>query len=79
MHSCVGDGFPRRAKNEARKRCLLYMFLATFKLKKLDYQKEGFDPYKITDSMFYLDPKSGQYEVLNKQAHDDICSGKIRF
>lgn len=50
----------------------------TFKLKKLDLQLEGFNPYAITDNLYYLNSK-GQYEVLDKRIYDKICGGEIRF
>jgi len=51
----------------------------TFKLKKVDLQKEGFDVAKITDKLFFFDPKLKQYVELTQAIHDDICSGKIRL
>lgn len=50
----------------------------TFKLKKLDLQKEGFDPNVIEDALFYLSPK-GSYESLTKEIFDQINRGEIRF
>jgi len=51
----------------------------TFKLKKVDYQKEGFNPNVIKDKLYYLDSKLGQYSLLDKQAYENINSGQIRF
>jgi solute carrier family 27 fatty acid transporter 1/4 len=51
----------------------------TFKLKKLDYKKEGFNPAVIKDRMFYLDPQSSEYKPLDQMAYDSIVSGRIRF
>lgn len=50
----------------------------TFKLKKKDLQVEGYDPRRINDKLYYLDPKTG-YESLTPDAYDQIQSGKIRF
>lgn len=50
----------------------------TFKLKKLDLQKEGYDPNVIEDALFYLSPK-GSYESLTKEVFDQISRGEIRF
>lgn len=50
----------------------------TFKLKKLDLQKEGFDPAKVTDRLYYLSPK-GSYELLTVSAFEQIGRGEIRF
>ncbi|XP_062564532.1 long-chain fatty acid transport protein 4-like isoform X1 [Armigeres subalbatus] len=50
----------------------------TFKLKKLDLQKEGFDPNVIEDALFYLSTK-GTYESLTKEVFEQISRGEIRF
>lgn len=50
----------------------------TFKLKKLDLQKEGFDPTAIQDNLYYLTTK-GTYELLTPAAFEQIKSGDIRF
>ncbi|XP_055634949.1 long-chain fatty acid transport protein 4 isoform X2 [Toxorhynchites rutilus septentrionalis] len=50
----------------------------TFKLKKLDLQKEGFDPNVIDDALFYLSPK-GSYESLTKEVYEQIKRGEIRL
>lgn len=50
----------------------------TFKLKKLDLQKEGFHPGQVADHIYYLTPK-GRYERLTVELYDQICSGQIRL
>lgn len=49
----------------------------TYKLKKVDLQKEGFEPKKIKDRLYYL--YNGKYEELTQDAYELIQSGKIRF
>lgn len=49
----------------------------TYKLKKVDLQKEGFEPKKIKDRLYYL--SNGKYEELTQEAYEAIQSGKIRF
>ncbi|KAJ8299889.1 hypothetical protein KUTeg_021408 [Tegillarca granosa] len=51
----------------------------TFKLKKVDLRKEGFNPMEVKDRLFFLNSKSGQYETITPQVYKDICSGKIRM
>lgn len=58
---------------------MTFIFLGTFKLKKNDYKKEGFNPAVVNDSMYFLDPKSGEYELIDEGTYKDICSGRIRF
>lgn len=50
----------------------------TYKLKKIELQKEGFDPSAISDSMYYLDSK-GEYSVLAKDVFNKINEGSIRL
>lgn len=50
----------------------------TFKLKKIDLQKEGFDPTAINDSLYYM-ASSGKYEKLDKAVYEQIMNGKVRF
>lgn len=50
----------------------------TYKLRKVDLQKEGFNPNVIEDSLYYLG-SSGKYEPLDKDAYDRICKGEVRF
>jgi len=41
--------------------------------------KAGFDPAKVSDPMYYCDPKSGSFKPLKKAAFDKITSGEIRL
>jgi len=50
----------------------------TYKLKKLDLQKEGFNAELIKDPMYYCDG-NGVYRELTVDAYNDIVSGKIRL
>ncbi|ESP05040.1 hypothetical protein LOTGIDRAFT_205996 [Lottia gigantea] len=50
----------------------------TFKLKKVDLKKEGFNP-EVKDKIFYLDSKSGRYEQVTPAVYHGICSHKIRL
>lgn len=51
----------------------------TFKLKKFNLQREGFDPSKISDRMFFLHPKTGTYETLSVDLFNSIVTGAIRL
>ena len=50
----------------------------TFKLKKVDLQKEGFDPNVITDKLYYLTP-NGTYNRLDKVIYEQILKGQVRL
>mgnify|MGYP006952291446 CR=1 FL=1 len=49
----------------------------TFKLKKMDLQKEGFDPRKIKNKLYYLN--DGKYQELTSEVYDSILKGTVRF
>ncbi|XP_065580779.1 long-chain fatty acid transport protein 4-like isoform X2 [Artemia franciscana] len=51
----------------------------TYKLRKVDFQKEGFDPLKIKDKLFMFDSKADKYVPLTEQVYSDILSGKVRL
>ncbi|XP_059094771.1 long-chain fatty acid transport protein 4-like isoform X2 [Tigriopus californicus] len=51
----------------------------TYKLKKFNLQREGFDPDQISDKMYFLNPKSGLYEALDAELFKNIVSGSIRL
>ncbi|KAK6194722.1 hypothetical protein SNE40_000300 [Patella caerulea] len=51
----------------------------TFKLKKTDLKKDGFNPSLIKDPVFYMNSKLGQYEQITPQIYDDICNNRIRL
>jgi fatty-acyl-CoA synthase len=51
----------------------------TFKHRKVDLQKEGFDPGTIADQMFFFDDVAGVYVPLDAKLFEKICSGSMRF
>ncbi|XP_022901811.2 long-chain fatty acid transport protein 4-like isoform X1 [Onthophagus taurus] len=50
----------------------------TYKLKKNDLQKEGFDPNVITDPMYYYEASVNKFIELTNEKYDGINSGAIR-
>lgn len=51
----------------------------TFKQKKGELAREGFDPRATSDPLFMLDPKSGAYAVLDAETYANILDGSIRL
>ena len=51
----------------------------TFKQKKGDLAREGFDPGAISDPLLMLDPKSGAYVALDSELYAQIVDGTIRL
>jgi fatty-acyl-CoA synthase len=50
----------------------------TFKHRKVESMKEGFDPSRVADPLYFLDSKEGRYVRLDQSLHDRIQSGAIR-
>lgn len=51
----------------------------TFKLRKVDLQKEGFNPSVIKDDKLYYLTIQGKYEELTPEIYEKICRHEIRF
>ncbi len=51
----------------------------TYKLKKADLVKEGFDPSFINDSLYWLDPSDTRYKPLTHDVHAAILAGKVKW
>ncbi|XP_047545070.1 long-chain fatty acid transport protein 4-like [Vanessa atalanta] len=52
---------------------------ATFKLRKVDLQKEGYNPNTIQDKLYYFDSKLDKYISLGAEEYEKIISGQIRL
>lgn len=50
----------------------------TFKLKKVNLQKEGFDPSKIQDKMYFLSGNN-EYVEITPKLYQEIISGSKKF
>jgi fatty-acyl-CoA synthase len=51
----------------------------TFKQKKQQLAREGFDPGLVADALFFKNPVSGAYGQLDAEAHAQIMDGSIRL
>jgi fatty-acyl-CoA synthase len=51
----------------------------TFKVRKVDLQKDGFDPATIDEPLFFRDDANRTYAPLTADAHRAIANGEIRF
>jgi fatty-acyl-CoA synthase len=51
----------------------------TFKQKKVDLVKEGFDPSKIGDAIYFNDPQSATFVQLDPALYQRIEKGEIRL
>jgi len=51
----------------------------TFKLKKADLVKQGFDPAIIPDPLFWFDAAAARYKPLTPDAFAAIAAGKVKW
>ena len=51
----------------------------TFKHRKVDLVKEGFDPDAISDPIYFNDPAARAFVPLDKELYDHIAGGGIRL
>jgi fatty-acyl-CoA synthase len=51
----------------------------TFKQRKVDLVKEGFDPGKITDTLYFNDAKNKRFVPLDRALYQRICQGEVRL
>ncbi len=51
----------------------------TFKQRKVELVKEGFDPSAIADPLYWYDAASGRYERLDGTTYENIVSGQAKL
>jgi fatty-acyl-CoA synthase len=51
----------------------------TFKQRKVDLVRDGFDPAAIADPLYWLDPATGAYEPLTPARHAEIVEGRVKL
>jgi fatty-acyl-CoA synthase len=52
----------------------------TFKYRKVELVKEGFDPDQVGgEPVYFYDPDSGKYELLTQDGYDTLKSGAVKF
>jgi len=51
----------------------------TFKHRKVELVKEGYDPRTVADPLYFLDPVDGQYVALTPELYDRLMAGEVRL
>ncbi len=51
----------------------------TFKLRKVELVKEGFDPGTVDDPLYVFDSETERYVLLDADRYDDIVSGRMKL
>ena len=75
----VASGLPSYAQPQFIRLMPELATTSTFKLKKGDLQKEGFDPRAISDPLYMLDPQKDRYVPLTPALYDDVVQGRMRL
>ncbi len=52
---------------------------STFKFKKTNLVKAGFDPEKISEPIFYANPKTGEFTPVDADVYAGIVGGTVRL
>jgi solute carrier family 27 (fatty acid transporter), member 1/4 len=50
----------------------------TYKLRKVDYQKESFDLNRIKEDLYFFHPEFQNYVPFTAQLYEELAGGKIR-
>lgn len=58
---------------------MCHIFSGTFKFRKLDLVREGFNPVLVSDPLFFYNSSSGGYTRLDSCLYEDIVSMKCRL
>jgi fatty-acyl-CoA synthase len=59
--------------------CIALDTTETFKQKKQQLVRDGFDPRFVTDPLFFMDPKAGAYRPIDAADYARILEGSIRL
>ena len=51
----------------------------TFKQRKMDLVREGFNPAAIADPLYWRNPAFGNYEPLTPAHYADIVEGRVKL
>jgi hypothetical protein len=50
----------------------------TFKVRKVELQRQGFDPGVIASTLYFRDETAGRYRVLDAATYQRLRAGDIR-
>jgi fatty-acyl-CoA synthase len=79
LRSYVAAHLPDYARPLFLRTCSEIDKTATFKQRKINLAKDGFDPACIGDPLFFDDPRVGGYVRLDAAVYGQIVSGEVRL
>ena len=56
-----------------------FLISGTFKIRKLDLVREGFNPKIVQDPLFFYNAAVGSYCALDHGLYEDIVSARCRL
>jgi fatty-acyl-CoA synthase len=77
--ACLAQRLPTYACPVMIRICASLDTTETFKQKKHELVRDGFDPHHVTDPLFFREPRSGEYRPVDAQAYARIVDGSIRL
>ena len=78
FHAHVASALPAYARPLFLRMLPELQTTGTFKMKKTDLQKEGFDPRSVKDALYFLHPQHNRYVPLDTSLYETIQSGTLR-
>lgn len=78
LHAHVRDALPAYARPLFLRLQPQTDTTGTFKFRKVDLVKEGFDPAAISDTILFDHPGEGRYVTLTPELYEQIQSGALR-
>lgn len=79
LHASITSALPNYAIPLFIRRAPEAETTGTFKYRKVELVKEGFDPAVVEDPIWFANPETGTYEQLTPEAHEKIVSGAFKF
>ena len=54
-------------------------FIGTFKYRKFELVKDGFDPHQVRDPLYVYNAEEDRYEPMTEEVYKKVVSGGGRF
>jgi fatty-acyl-CoA synthase len=79
FHDCLSRRLPAYACPVIVRICTALDLTETFKQKKHETVREGFDPHVVKDPLFFKDARSDAYRAIDAASYAGILDGSIRL
>ena len=79
LHGHLAERLPGYARPLFLRLCPQATLTGTFKYAKTELVRQGFDPARCSDPLYFYHPESRAYTALDAPAYDSICAGTVRL